>query len=187
MGSIKIAITGAPGTGKTAIINELEHHGHYCFHEIIRSMTAKAKNGIANTEAVSNPLMFVDDPYAFNLQLLNSRAADYSAAAQMHGPLYFFDRGLPDVIAYMDYFNQSCGHEFITTCQKHRYDAIFILPPWKEIYVSDNERLESFEQAEALHGHLMQAYNKFNYNPIEVPKSTVEDRITFILNKIKTL
>ena len=60
-------------------------------------------------------------------------------------PIVFFDRGIPDVLAYMDYFDQEYGPEFIDALESHRYDSIFLLPMWQEIYTSDSERFESYE------------------------------------------
>lgn len=178
-------ITGAPGTGKTSIINGLEQLGFYCFHEIIRDMTSEAKKEGGPETFASNPLVFVDDAFQFNLDLLHGRAKHYKTSLELDTPLIFFDRGVPDVLAYMDFFDQSYDEEFIETSQNSRYDTVFILPPWKEIYVSDNERLESYEEAEKLDTSLHQTYSRFGYHPIIVPKKPVAERIDFILEKLK--
>ncbi|NJB35440.1 ATP-binding protein [Croceivirga sp. JEA036] len=180
----KIVITGAPGTGKTVLVEGLEKLGYPCYHEIIRTMTAEAKSK-GNTDAMTvNPLTFVDDPMAFNRQLLEGRLAHYQKSDTIKEPLSFFDRGLPDVLGYMDYFEQAYGEDFTKTCEKHTYDTIFMVPPWKEIYVSDNERLETFEQAEELHEHLMAVYQRFGYDIILVPKTSIPKRIDFVLNAL---
>lgn len=186
MSSKKIVITGAPGTGKTVVIEGLEAKGYHCFHEIIRSMTAKAKLEGTAKVPVSNPLAFVDDPFKFNQILLKGRLAHFKEAHK-DIPVNFFDRGMPDVLAYMDYFNQAYGKEFTETCESYLYDAIFIMPPWKKIYVSDNERLETFSEAKLLHEYLMATYKKFGYTPILVPKTTIAERISFILNELKLI
>ncbi len=183
----KIVVTGAPGTGKTVVINGLEAQGYHCFHEIIRSMTAKAKLDGTKKTPVSNPLAFVDDPLKFNQLLLQGRLSHFKEAQDLDTEVSFFDRGMPDVLAYMDYFEQSYGQDFINTCENHKYDAVFIMPPWKEIYVSDNERLETFDEAEKLHKNLMNTYKAFGYYPISVPKTSVSQRISFILNELKRI
>ena len=185
MGKQKVVITGAPGTGKTSIVNGLERKGFYCFHEIIRDMTSKAKQGGQSEEHISNPLVFVEDALQFNKDLLHGRTSHYRASLQTNEPISFFDRGIPDVLAYMDFFDQSYGKEFTEPCEVHRYDMVFMVPPWKEIYVSDDERLESFEEAEDIHHALMNTYTQFGYNPIEVPKDAVHKRIDFILETLK--
>uniref|UniRef100_UPI00404967D2 AAA family ATPase n=1 Tax=Flavobacterium sp. TaxID=239 RepID=UPI00404967D2 len=73
---------------------------------------------------------------------------------------------------------------FTEACESHLYTKVFMLPPWEEIYVSDKERYESYEQALEIHEHLKQTYTNFGYKIVEVPKDTVEKRAAFILNKI---
>lgn len=185
MNSKRVVITGAPGTGKTVVIQQLENEGYHCFHEIIRSMTADAKNDASSKKLVSNPLAFVDDPYQFNLTLLEGRIDHFEQSKNLEGNVAFFDRGVPDVLAYMDYFDQEYDAKFITASRNYKYDTLFIMPPWKEIYISDNERLETYEEAEAIHKSLIKAYQRFDYEPIIVPKTTIDKRIAFILNELK--
>ncbi len=73
---------------------------------------------------------------------------------------------------------------YIEISNSYRYDYVFLMPPWEEIYISDNERYENFEQALAIHNHLERTYKDLNYNIIEVPIGNVENRIEFILSKI---
>lgn len=187
MGKKKVVITGAPGTGKTSIVNGLERKGFHCFHEIIRDMTSKAKEEGQSEEFISNPLVFVDDALQFNKDLLHGRALHYNQSLETDEPISFFDRGIPDVLAYMEFFGQTYDQYFIEHCEGHRYDSVFIVPPWKEIYVSDNERLETFEEAEKIHHSLVKIYTQFGYAPIEVPKDAVLNRIDFILERLKNL
>lgn len=184
LGIKRIVVTGAPGTGKTSLINSLEAVGYHCFHEIIRSMTAAAKNNPQSKPMVSNPLAFVDNPLRFNQTLLKGRLQHFNDAKKLTGDICFYDRGMPDVLAYMDFFEQEYGPDFVTPCQNHIYDVLFILPPWQKIYISDHERLETFEEAEKLHQHLMDTYRRFDYNPIMVPTGTVAERLNFVLDEL---
>ncbi|MGX1930464.1 AAA family ATPase [Flagellimonas sp. 2504JD4-2] len=187
MNSTKVVITGAPGTGKTSIVNGLEGKGFQCFHEIIRDMTSKAKKEGNPENMVSNPLVFVDDALQFNKDLLYGRAAHFKESLNSVAPINIFDRGIPDVLAYMDFFDQEYGPEFITACENHKYDAIFIAPPWKEIYISDNERLETFDEAQKIHDALMHTYTQFGYNPIIIPKKPIPDRVSFVLETLNQM
>ena len=184
MSTSRIVITGAPGTGKTSVIEGLESKGFHCFHEIIRDMTAEARKEDNGLEQVSNPLVFVKDPYAFNHSLLHGRLEHFEKAQEVKRDICFFDRGIPDVLAYMDFFNQEYAQDFVSISQENRYDAIFILPPWKEIYTSDNERLETFIESEKIHDHLFETYQRFGYEPITVPKTTVKQRVSFVLEQL---
>ncbi len=76
---------------------------------------------------------------------------------------------------------------YLKISNKNRYDFVFLMPPWEDIYVQDNERYESFEQALAIHNHLLNTYKSLNYNVIQVPMGTVVHRTDYILKVIKTL
>lgn len=180
----KIIITGGPSTGKTAIINYLEESGYFCFNEFIRSITKEAIKNDNAISFVSNPIVSVADPYQFNLQLLTGRVQQYLDAIKYDKTIVFFDRGIPDVLAYMDLFDQTYDKTFLKACTDHVYDTVFLLPPWKEIYVSDNERQESFEEAQQVYHHLSNTYSRLGYDCIEVPFETIENRTNFILSNL---
>lgn len=180
----RIVITGAPGTGKTSVIKSLEQLGYHCFHEIIRTMTLEAKKSQKPNSILSNPIDFVDDSHTFNATLLAGRLEQFNQAGEINKELLFYDRGMPDVLAYMDYFGQTYHRQFKELCQNNRYEQVFVLPPWEEIYVQDNERMESYTQAVDLHVHLEATYKSLGYTIAEVPFGTVEERLHFILNRI---
>lgn len=180
----KVVITGSPGTGKTSIINELKNKNQYCFDEIIRTLTLEAKNKIDTDSQLTNPIAFVDNPLDFNTKLLEGRIHQFNEAKHRVEALTFFDRGIPDVIAYMDFFNQTYDDKFTNACNNFIYDMVFLLPPWKAIYKCDNERFETFEEAKKIHNNLKQVYHNLEYKIIEVPFGTIEERTNFILNTI---
>ena len=98
--------------------------------------------------------------------------------------IVFLDRGIPDVLAYMHYIGDSYPSFFDAACRELKYSKIFILPPWEEIYVSDDARYENYEQAKLIYNHLTETYESYGYELIEVPKDSVDNRILFILDKI---
>jgi predicted ATPase len=173
-----IAIIGGPGTGKTTLINGLITNGFCCYPEISREITLEAqKKGINQ--------LFLEQPLLFSKLLLEGRKKQYQDAFQEPSEIVFIDRGLPDVLGYLHYRNQEYPTSFVTVCKENRYSAVFILPPWEEIYVSDQARYENYEQSQAIHQHIVKTYKDFDYAPIEVPKDTVENRIKFILEVIQ--
>ena len=181
----RIVITGGPSTGKTSLINALEEKGHFCFHEVIRLMTLEAKERGNLDNLNTNPIATVSDPMAFNQKILDARLRQYQEAETLKESIVFYDRGIPDVLAYMDYFKQSYGKSYSTIAKNNSYDTIFLLPIWKEIYVLDSGRFESFEEAEAVHEHLYKTYSDFlGYDVVEVPPASVANRIEFILNHL---
>ncbi len=172
-----IVIIGGPGTGKTTIIDGLVENGYCCYPEISRQVTAQAQQqGIEQ--------LFLENPLLFSELLLEGRKKQFLDAHQEPHNIVFLDRGIPDVLAYMHYIGDSYPSFFDVACKEHIYSKIFILPPWEDIYVSDQERYENFEQAQLIHDHLVETYEKYGYELIEVPKDTVDKRILFILEQI---
>lgn len=174
----RIVITGGPGSGKTVLIHYLEKEGYPVKHEISRDVILEAqKQGIEQ--------LFLEDPILFSKKLLEGRLKQFHECNTSADPILFYDRGMPDVTAYMDFVETHYPESFSETCNKYRYNEIFVLPPWEEIYTQDNERYESFEQAEKIFHFLKNGYEKYGYNVIEVPVGTIKDRINFILENLK--
>ena len=173
----KIALIGGPGTGKTTLINALKTKGYSCMEEISRQITLEAQEkGIEQ--------LFLEDPLMFSEQLLIGRQKQFIEADLIQQEVVFFDRGLPDVVAYLDYLKSSYPDSFKTICSQHNYDAVYILNPWKAIYEQDNERYETFEQGLILHDYLVKTYTAYGYQIIDTPFGTVEERVEFILNHL---
>jgi predicted ATPase len=172
-----IVIIGGPGTGKTTIIDGLVENGYCCYPEISRQVTAQAQQqGIEQ--------LFLENPLLFSELLLEGRKKQFLDAHQEPHNIVFLDRGIPDVLAYMHYIGDAYPAFFDQACKDHKYNSVFVLPPWQDIYVSDAERYENYEQAVLIHEHLMETYQKYGYSIIEVPKDTVENRMDFILNQL---
>ena len=114
----RIVITGGPSTGKTSIIEKIKREGFFCFSEISREITLEArKQGI--------PQLFISDPLLFSQKIIEGRIKQFQAAGKVDQPIVFYDRGIPDVVAYMDCFGQSYDDHFVESCKIHRYDHIF--------------------------------------------------------------
>jgi predicted ATPase len=172
-----IIIIGGPGTGKSTLIDGLIAKGFCCYPEISREVTLEAKKqGIEQ--------LFLEQPLLFSELLLEGRKKQFLSALDEPHDVVFIDRGLPDVLAYMHYIGDSYPASFDTVCREHVYSRIFILPPWEEIYVSDEARYENYEQAKLIQNHLIETYQGYGYELIQVPKDTIDNRILFILDKI---
>lgn len=172
-----IVITGGPGTGKTTIIDALIEQGYACFPEISRQITLEAKKqGIEQ--------LFLEKPLLFSELLLEGRKKQHQQAHDDASDLVFLDRGIPDILAYMHYIGDSYPAFFDQAGKDHPYSKIFVLPPWEEIYESDEARYENFEQAKLIFDHLLETYQKYGYELIEVPCGTVDERVQFILGQL---
>ena len=171
----RIVITGGPGTGKSTVINELIRRGYAAMPEVSREVIREAKEqGIDQ--------LFLTDPLLFSRKLIQGRERQYVEAEKLDKNPVFFDRGIPDVPAYMRYSKTPVPEAFMELSRKYRYNnPVFIMPPWEDIYVNDFERYESFNQAQLIHNRLVNMYMELEYFLIFVPFGTVEKRADFIL------
>ena len=173
----KIVLIGGPGTGKTTVLNELKNRGFYCFDEVSREVTIKAQEqGIEQ--------LFLTEPLLFSKMLLEGREEQFIASKKINKKQVFFDRGIPDVHAYMNYFNTEYPSYFIEKSNLYKYDKIFHFSPWKEIHVTDNERYETFEESNKIDLFLLEAYKQLGYKIINVPFGSVKERTDFIVNSL---
>jgi predicted ATPase len=172
-----VVLIGGPSSGKTTLIKALKEKGHTCYPEVSREVIKEAQEqGIEQ--------LFLENPLLFSELLLEGRKKQFNNAVNEEANLVFLDRGIPDVLAYMHYIGDAYPAFFDQACKEHKYNAIFMLPPWEEIYVSDAERYESYEQAVLIHDHLMETYKKYGYTIIEVPRDSIENRIDFIMKQL---
>jgi len=121
----------------------------------------------------------------FSELLLEGRKKQHLQASLDQADIIFLDRGIPDILAYMHYIGDSYPAFFDQASKDHCYTKVFILPPWEEIYQSDEARYETFEQAKLIFKHLKETYQAYGYSLLEVPVGTVEERISFILNQLE--
>ena len=173
----KIVITGGPGTGKSTILKVLAALSYSCLSEISREVILEAREkGIDH--------LFHTDPLLFSNILLKKRQAQYKEATEKMNDLVFFDRGIPDILAYLNFAKTSPSNNFKQLDKTYAYQKVFVTPPWKAIYRKDNERFETFDEAQEIHHHICRTYAQLGYEVIEIPFGIPSERAEFILQNI---
>ncbi|MCE7059164.1 AAA family ATPase [Dyadobacter sp. CY343] len=169
-------ITGGPGSGKSTLLNALEASGFQTIPEVSRELI-RAEMG-----AGGMCLPWIDLP-CFARKCLEKMQADFLADSTTE-PV-FFDRGLPDIIAYLNVGKITIDPALLEVCSNHRYNTnVFIAPPWKEIYVNDDERWQTFAEACTLYEAIKVAYTTLGYRLTELPKVSAAERADFIIKQI---
>jgi predicted ATPase len=175
----RIVISGSPGGGKTSIIEGLKENGYTTFKEYSRTVIQAAqKAGTAN--------LFATSPISFSEELLKGRKQQFEQANHYstQNNVVFYDRGIHDTYAYLEAVGKATP-AWEERVFQYRYDFVFLVTPWREIYKKDAQRLETFEQAEMYYPFINEVYSK-QHEIIEVPQLNILERISFIESYIKT-
>ena len=172
----RVVITGGPGTGKTTILDLLRDKGYPCHTEVSREV-------IKEQLILNSRLLPWDDLSGFSFKVNEGQVKQYKEAEE--GKLNFYDRGIPDVLAYLR--KEGIHEEELEQCaaQYLYHPIVFFMPPWPEIYGTDNERREDFDAMLEIHNNMKKVYCDLGYKVEEVPKLSPQKRIDFILSKLK--
>lgn len=171
-------ITGGPGAGKTSLLNELKKQKFRCIPEVAREIIIEQMNSGGDAVPWKNTGLYK--------QIMMDRSVQtYHSASIENNETVFFDRGIPDTIAYTRLLHQRVSTEFGLHAKQLRYNKnVFILPPWQEIYETDTERKQNWEEAVMTYNVLKETYADYQYYLIEVPKVDIFKRAEFILQNI---
>lgn len=167
-------ISGGPGTGKSTLIGALRNAGMPCFEEVSRQIIIESNTCGSDLLPWCNLPLFADECYRrMMLQLDEVRTKE----------LCFFDRGIPDIIAYLRNGKVPIPEHLYADGRGYA-KLVFMAPPWKEIFVNDSERPQSFEECQRLHNLLTEVYVELGYQVIMLPKVSVEQRVHFVFNSV---
>jgi predicted ATPase len=117
--------------------------------------------------------------------MLSWELRSYRIALALEGRV-IFDRGVPDVAAYLRLCALPVPPHVDKAVRLFRYHRqVFVAPPWREIFAQDAERKQSFAEAEATHQAVVATYSDLGYELIPLPLDTVEKRAQFVLAAIR--
>ncbi|SEB87608.1 Predicted ATPase [Tenacibaculum sp. MAR_2009_124] len=171
-------MTGAPSTGKTTLINALNKKGYTTFEEVSRRVIISEQESNGTRTPWQDVKAFTDTVYD---KTINELDVPIKSTA-------FVDRGLADNIAYLKLQRLSIPEKFLNFDYHNFYHKkVFMLPLWKDIYIQDNQRLQSFEEAERLHVLLMETYQTLGFSLQLLPKQSVEERWKFMRSYIELI
>jgi predicted ATPase len=168
----RIVIAGGPGSGKSTLLRALADAGEVTYEESSRVL-------IREQLAQAGRLLPWDDVAAFAQECslrMRSQLADSARHARC-----FFDRGLPDLIGYLSRAGQNPPDAWRQASRAYAA-AVFFAPPWREIFVNDAERPQTFADAQELSAHIRRAYLDCGFQIIDLVKSSVADRRRQILD-----
>ena len=154
------------GSGKSTLCVELCKLGFTVVPEPARIVLAEQRAAGGDGVPEWSPQRFCD-------LMLERMKFDYD-----EHPSAFYDRGIPDLVGYAHLF----GFEPPRVDDYRYHDRVFVLPAWREIYATDDERKMTFEMAKAFGEDVRCIYEGLGYEIIDVPKDTPDARARFIIS-----
>ncbi len=167
----KYIITGAPGTGKSTLIEALENKGFPCIKEVSRKVIKSEQDNGNNGMPWKNIERFT------SLVFTNTKKALLDNSQSQ-----FCDRSLVDNLAYLKYYNKDTPNYLKRfNYNTHYHNIVFFAPQWEEIYTTDNQRPEGFEAQTKLSKQIEKTYLDMGFTLIYIPLVSVKERTEFIL------
>lgn len=170
-------LTGGPGAGKTSVLEELARQGYSTIAEVARQI-------IKEQIRIGGDALHTGDQEKYRDLMLSRSLLTWDQAANLPGPV-FFDRGLPELVGYGVPTGEAAPDYIRRAAELHRYNRrVFLFPPWQEIYTHDEERNHDFSHAVRVNEETRTCYTACGYACIDVPKASIEERVTFILDRV---
>lgn len=164
-------ITGAPCSGKTAVISELERRGYSVVHEAARAYIDQQLALGCRLEQIKA------DKLAFESHILDVKMRIESSLPQDEA--IFFDRGIPDSIAYFKLADLDTARP-LKKSRLNRYRGVFFFE--RLSFLKDRVRAEDEETAYRLNSLIQESYQMLGYEIINVPVLSIRQRADFVLN-----
>jgi predicted ATPase len=178
-GAKLIVISGGPGAGKTALLFELRRRGYSCSSEVARQL-------IQDQVCRGGDALPWADRERYARFMLERSVAAWREHSQTGGTV-FFDRGIPDTLCYalLAGLSPELEKDAKAMCREHRYwRRVFLAPAWREIYQTDAERRQDFEEADRTCDLMVKTYQDCGYEAVILPFVSIAERADFVLAKI---
>jgi len=166
-------ITGAPCSGKTTVINELQRRGYRCAPEVARAVIdARLAEGISVAQMRA-------DEAVFQRSLIDAKVALEEQLDPQE--LVFMDRAMPDSITYLKM--KGIDADDVTQLSKRfRYAHVFQFE--RLPLLADGARVEDDERSAFLEQQLELDYSGLGYAVERVPVMSIDDRIALVLSRV---
>ncbi|MEM9788569.1 MAG: AAA family ATPase [Pseudomonadota bacterium] len=172
----RVVISGCSGGGKSSIIRALAAKGYTTFAEpgrhVVQTETACGGTGL--------PWV---DPDHFAKLVVALGTGQWQAGAG----LCFYDRSLIDAVTWYERQADPVADEIAALVGQYRYDrTVFLVPPWPETYVQDDERRHGLDAAINEYGALCESYPAKGYTTRIIPRLDIAARADWVIAAIES-
>jgi predicted ATPase len=177
----RIAITGGPCSGKTALVDHFAAQRHVVVEEAARLIMDQHVERLGSAEAFRKWR-------ARHMSEFQSSVFDQQRhlerAVPLNCPTLYLDRSGIDGIAYLRNARQPVPNELLRYARDMVFASVFVLPTLpKAIFAERYEtgRADDYGKSKAMGDLLAETYREFGHPVVQVPSGlTVEERMQFI-------
>jgi len=166
-------ITGAPCSGKSTLINQLEDNGFKTAPEAARVFYERElKTGRTMEEIRSDVVPLVNGIVGMTLEIergLNTNE------------ILFLDRGYPDTLGFIRQLGLN-PDDYLPDCFHNRYASVYILDRFP--VQLDGVRVEDDAASEYLDKWHERDYTTLGYSVVRIPVMPPQERFAFFLEKL---
>lgn len=163
-------LTGAPGGGKSTLLEEARKLGIATSPEVARAIL----------DQPGGMDLRRNDPLGFAEAMLEGHRREWERHSGSGIPV-IFDRGFPDVVGFLEVSGLKVSPQIDRVCRALRYSGpILRAPAWREIYRQDAQRIQNWEEAVASDEAVTRAWQRYGYDPIDLPLASVAERLQML-------
>ena len=171
---MRVVITGGPGAGKTTLLREFGCRGFATVEDTPRAII-RSRRALGLSPRPS-PLEFAEQVLRRDVELYGQNTGL---------ALTFFDRGVLDALAMVADAAPERRADLVALATAYPYHpVVFVLPPWEEIYINDDERDHTFTHAVRVYESLVAWYQLCGYHVAPVPELPVAERCDYVLSAL---
>lgn len=170
-------LTGGPGVGKTTLIRHLRAEGLTCVDETARAVIREQVSSGGTAVPWGDTQAYFETVARRDLALFDAMAEETATV--------LFDRNLVDAACWALAEGITTPPDLIEALRARRCNpVVFVAPPWPEIYETDDERKQTWAEAEATFPRVMTALVALDYQPIVLPCVSVAERAAFVRQRM---
>ena len=167
-------LTGGPGAGKTTLLLALGQTGISVYEESAREVIRERREqGLGPRPS----------PLEFSAEIARRDFEKYKLA-EGRKDWSVYDRGAVEAIGGVHSIAPMESQALRELLGEYKVEKVFLLPPWPEIYATDEERDQTAEEAGRVYHLVRSWYVSVGYSPIEVPRATVSQRTQVVLHAL---
>lgn len=169
-------ITGAPGSGKSSLVNQLRSLGHQVVTDPAREiLERRVITGMSKHEARSDYRKI--QTQILSKMIVDARKIDVNQSV-------VFDYALPDNLAFLIEGGLPWESKYIRAACCYNYRRVFLLDilSANSNLDSDLVRTETREQRERIHELLKDVYRELEIPITAIPVGVVQDRVKWVLD-----